>query len=182
MSASSTVLKDLKGEMNHAFGDLYRDYFGTVERFVIHNNGTSADAEDLFQDTMLVLVEKLRQEHFNLTASIKTYVMAIAKHLWLKKLRDVPEMGELDEANYSLFAAGIDRSIENERSYTERLQYYLTKITDHCSRLMQDMFFKNKSIEQIQSDYGYSSKHNAQNQKHKCMKQIIRVKEEDEKK
>lgn len=44
------------------------------------------------------------------------------------------------------------------------------------------MFFKNKPIEQIQKDYGYSTKHNAQNQKHKCVEQIRKVKEQEEKK
>jgi len=37
-------------------------------------------------------------------------------------------------------------------------------------------FFKNNPIEQIPKDYGYYTKHNAQNQKHKCVEQIRKVK------
>jgi hypothetical protein len=44
------------------------------------------------------------------------------------------------------------------------------------------MLFKNKPIEQIQKDYGYSTKHNAQNQKHKCVQQIKKIKEQEDKK
>ena len=44
------------------------------------------------------------------------------------------------------------------------------------------MFFKNKPIEQIQKDYGYSNKHNTQNQKHQSVDQIRKVKEQEEKK
>jgi DNA-directed RNA polymerase specialized sigma24 family protein len=52
-----------------------------VEYFILNNNGRTDDAEDIFQDTMIVLLEKLRQDDFMLTASIKTYIMAIAKNL-----------------------------------------------------------------------------------------------------
>lgn len=38
------------------------------------------------------------------------------------------------------------------------------RVTEHCQGLIHDMFFKEKSIEQIQKEYGYSTKHNAQNQ------------------
>jgi len=31
-----------------------------VNRFIIYNNGRKDDAVDIFQDTMLVLLEKLR--------------------------------------------------------------------------------------------------------------------------
>ncbi len=58
-----------------------------VNRFVTNNNGTTNDAQDIFQDVMLVFVEKVRQDDFHLTASAKTYLMAITKHLWLKKRR-----------------------------------------------------------------------------------------------
>ncbi|WP_025763919.1 RNA polymerase sigma factor [Dyadobacter tibetensis] len=180
--ANQKLLDDLSGNLNHAFGDMYRDYFGMVYHFVSNNNGDRSDAEDLFQDTMLVLVEKLRNDQFELTASLKTYVMAIAKHLWLKRLRTAGHMVPLEDRMTQVLSDDLDRSIENEKTYMDRLQFYMTKITDHCNKLMHDMFFKSKSIEQIQVDYGYSTKHTAQNQKYKCMNQIKRIKEEAEKK
>ena len=39
-----------------------------------------------------------------------------------------------------------------------------------------DIFIENKSIEEIQDKYQYSSRHNAQNQKYKCVEQIKKIK------
>ncbi len=181
MLASSNILIDLKGENNYSFGELYKNYFGMVNRFVNNNNGTTPDAEDLFQDTMLVLVEKLRHDDFYLTASIKTYIMAISKNLWLKKLRTAYRETEFTDAQNNQFYEEITHAIEEEKSYWDKLENYISKITDHCNRLIHDMFFKNKPIEQIQKDYGYTTKHNAINQKHKCVEQIRKVKEQEEK-
>lgn len=174
----------LEAETQFVFGNLYQDYFGMVRRFVLNNNGTSDDAEDIFQDTMLVMVEKLRLDNFVLTAAPKTYVMAIAKNLWLKKLRKVYRETKYDDRNddaYHLLSDDeINLAVDQEKSYWDKLQRYMTKITAHCSRLIQDMFFKHKPVEQVQIEYGYSSRHNTVNQKHKCVEQIRRVKEKEE--
>jgi DNA-directed RNA polymerase specialized sigma24 family protein len=73
------VLTDLKTENNFAFGKLYKDNFYKISSFVKNNNGNEANAEDLFQDAMMVLLEKLRQDQFQLTASIDTYCFVILK-------------------------------------------------------------------------------------------------------
>ncbi len=177
----NNIIIGLKRETNKTFEELYKNYFGLVNRFVNNNNGTTSDAEDIFQDTMLVLVNKLRQDDFQLTASIKTYLMAIAKHLWLKKIRTAKREIEFTDLYDNAFHEEIDLSIEREKTYKDKLQSYLHKITEHCKGLIHDMFFKGKSIKQIHLEYGYSTKHNAINQKHKCVEQIRRVKQSEEK-
>ncbi len=130
---------------------------------------------------MMVLLEKLRQDDFQLTASIKTYIMAIAKNLWLKRLRTAHRVPAFTNIHDNKFYEEIDIAIENEKSYADKLQTFIHKITKHCQGLIHDMFFKEKAIEQIQKEYGYSTKHNAQNQKHKCIEQIRKVKVEAKK-
>lgn len=171
---------DLKIENNFEFGKLYQDNFSKISNFVQNNSGNHADAEDLFQDAMMVLVEKLRKDNFQLTASINTYIYAICKNLWFKKLRDKNHELSVDALQSVDLLMSINNSIEDEKNYLEKLKGYLLKITNHCNRLIHDIFFKEKSIDQIQKDYGYSSRHNAQNQKHKCVQQIKKIKEQDE--
>jgi RNA polymerase sigma factor (sigma-70 family) len=179
---TTEIINDLKDENNLAFGLLYKEYFGMVNHFVTNNSGQKDHAEDIFQDTMLVLIEKLRLDNFELTASIKTYIMAIAKNLWLKQLRTRYRKVEFTEQYDNKFFEDINSSIEQERTFRDKLQNYLHQITKHCKGLIHDIFFKEKAIEQIQKEYGYSTRHNAQNQKHKCIEQIRKVKEADVKK
>lgn len=171
------ILVDLKGENNGAFGELYKLYFDAVDRFVRNNSGNEADAEDVFQDSMVVLLEKLRQDDFRLTASVKTYILAIAKHIWFNRLRRGRKETALPDNLDESYLRDVQRAIDAERSFAERLQSYITSITDHCQRLIQDMFFDAKPIEQIQREYGYANRHTAINQKHKCVEQIRKVKD-----
>jgi len=173
------IIQDLKGENTNAFGNLYKEYFPAVNRFIIHNKGNTEDAEDIFQDTMMVLLEKLRQDNFQLTASIKTYIMAISKNLWLKRLKNNRYETEFSETYTNRFYEEISLAIESEKSYMDKLQNLLHKITKHCQGLIHDMFFKEKTVEEIQKNYGYSNKHTLQNQKYKCVEQIKKVKAEE---
>ena len=181
MENESHIMTDLRGENNLAFGELYKNYFASVEKFIKNNSGSAADAEDLFQDTLVVLLQKLRQDDFVLTASLKTYIMAITKHLWLKKLRVPYQEQAFSEFFSNSLQHQVHSSIEEESSYMEKLMHYMHRISKHCKGLLHDMFFKNKGIAQIQEQYGYSSRHNAINQKHKCVEQIRRVKAAAEK-
>lgn len=173
------ILQDLKTENNFAFGKLYKDNFEKISVFVNNNSGRDEDAEDIFQEAMIVLVQKLRIDHFKLTASINTYVFAICKNLWFKRLRDKNFHVSIEDLHDIQFQNSITRAIEDETSYIEKLKGYLMKISDHCNRMMHDIFYKNKSIKEIQLEYGYTSIHNAQNQKHKCVEQIRKVKNSD---
>lgn len=175
------IIDDLKEENNNAFGQLYKAYFVMVSRFVTNNNGRNDDAEDIFQDTMIVFLGKLRQDDFLLTASIKTYIMAISKNLWLKRLRNANRETELSDIYDNKFYEEINDAIEQEKNYRDKLQNYMHKISNHCQGLIHDIFFKEKAIEKIQQKYGYTTKHNAQNQKHKCIEQIKKVKNQDNK-
>lgn len=114
---SNDILRELRKEKNNAFGQLYAKYFGMVDHFVTHNSGRSTDAEDLFQDTMVTLLEKLRQDNFVLTASLKTYIMAIAKNLWLKRLNAGYKNLEYSGLSESYFQEDLHSSIDQERSY-----------------------------------------------------------------
>ena len=174
------IIADLKTENNFAFGKLYQDNFGKISNFVQKNSGNQADAEDLFQNAMMVLVENLRQDNFQLAASINTYVYAICKNLWFKKLRDKNFELSVEELQSFDFLTSINDAIEDEKTYLEKLKGYLLKITDHCNRLIHDIFFKEKAIDQIQKDYGYSTRHNVHNQTYKCVEQIKKIKDQDE--
>ena len=182
MAPDHLLLADLKCESNHAFGDLYQRYFSGVSRFVTSHGGTVADAEDLFQDTLLALVTQLRRENFILSAALKTYVLAIAKHLWFKRLRtEQRALTRAAAAGDGTKAYGtIDQALDQERTSADRVHQLLHRITAHCQGLIHAMFFHDKTIDIIQQEYGYATRHTAINQKHKCVEQIRRVKENDE--
>jgi len=178
-TTNTLVIDDFKKNSNVAFAILYQQYFTYTKKFVLNNKGNLEDAEDIFQDALLILYEKLYADNFKVYTCLGIYVSGISKNLWLKKLRNKEFLIEIPENYYTKNQAEINLAIENERDYWHKLNDYINSISTHCKNLIQDIFIKNKSIDEIQSKYQYSSKHNAQNQKHKCVEQIRKIKNND---
>jgi RNA polymerase sigma factor (sigma-70 family) len=84
----NTFPDQLKNEDNPSFEILYKCYHPSIEAHIHQNFGSKEDAEDVFQEGIMILLQKVRHENFILTSSLKTYLFAIARNLWLKRLRD----------------------------------------------------------------------------------------------
>lgn len=165
------------------FEDLYTLYYPTVELYILKFNGTTDDAKDVFQDAVIILLEKLERDDFVLTATLKTYVVAICKNIWLKQLRDSKSQNNVsinETHNYSYYEE-IDLFIENEKTYLDKLNFLMSKISSHCDDLLNKMFFSKVNAADIQKQFEYSSNHNLQNQKYKCIQQVKKQKEKQEK-
>jgi RNA polymerase sigma factor (sigma-70 family) len=174
------LVHELKAGQPGFYTDLYRNYYKSIERYILNNSGTKDDAEDIFQDAMLVLLDKLNKDDFRLTATLKTYVFAISKNLWLKRLRNPKhryEVGLDEEMSDSLYNE-YSIAIEEETSAADKVSVLMSKVTHHCNQLLNAMFFEQKSMEQVQQEFGYTTKHNAQNQKYKCIEQMRKLKNE----
>lgn len=156
---------------NEAYKKLYEEYYPMVEKYVLQNSGTSADAKDIFQDTVIILHDKALHKTLAITASVKTYIYSIARNLWLKKLREkkTKEIIDLDETEESIEQRIID--VEDKQGILQKLSKALHKMTGHCKMLLYSMFFRKKSLAAIAEEHNYKNIHTAQNQKYKCLEQ-----------
>lgn len=173
MPKDNEILDGLRSGDESAFALLYKEYYPATERYVTNNSGTADDAKDVFQDSMVILIEKIFKTDFELTASLKTYMFAISKNIWLKRIRSTSGRieSELTDEVLHDYQQQIEDWVDHERTQAEKVQLLLKKVTDHCYRLLRSMFFLEKNIDEIQDEFGYSSRHNAQNQKYKCIEQ-----------
>jgi RNA polymerase sigma factor (sigma-70 family) len=65
---------------------LYKKFYKEICSMVKSNSGNQMDAEDLFQDALLVIYQKISGEGLILNSSFNTYLYSICWHLWLQKL------------------------------------------------------------------------------------------------
>ncbi|MBO9204809.1 MULTISPECIES: RNA polymerase sigma factor [Niastella] len=169
--SDDSLLSQLKNEENAAFDYLYESCFPSVTKYIRQNTGSEQDAEDIFQESVIVLLSKIRQPEFLLTASLKTYMFSISKNLWLKKLRDsrsvmvavedcLPDMAT-DEKG-TAYGNGND------------LLIWLKKLTANCQRILKAIFYFNEPMESLIIKMGWKNKHTASNQKYKCIEQLRR--------
>lgn len=169
--SDDTLIDKLKKEESASFGLLYKLYYPTIANFIKQNSGSAQDAEDIFQETIIVLLNKVRQPEFVLTASLKTYLFAIAKNCWLKKLRNDKQV--VIAADDQTIVEIQDLLPEQEENANKvKVVTWLQKITAHCQRILKAIFYLNEPMDNLMIKMGWKNKHTATNQKYKCIEQI----------
>jgi RNA polymerase sigma factor (sigma-70 family) len=170
MTADEILLDGLKAKTERSIYDTYTQYYPAVEKYVLMNSGNAQDAEDIFQDTVMVLLNYVSKDDFKLTCSMKTLVFAIARRLWLKQLRSRSRnetLLELETAQKD-FLTDWDEVEITERRYNS-LPQVLSRISVHCSGLLKELFLTGKIPE------NYKNNHSMRNQKYKCLEQARKM-------
>ncbi len=161
---------------------IYQQYFHIVNGWLIKNGGAAADAADVFQEAMVVLFEKAADEDFRLTCSIGTYLFAISKRLWYKKLERqnrepvfFKEDADGEEESYGgVYEDDISAHQERETHY-EQLNAALDQIGEPCRSLLKAFYHHDKSMQEIAADFGYTNPDNAKTQKYKCLTRLRKL-------
>ena len=76
----NNLLIRLKGNnINEPVQELYRSYFESVVYYLKGLGCSEEDAQDIFQESILILIEQVQQDKFKGDSSVKTYLTGI-KH------------------------------------------------------------------------------------------------------
>ncbi|MDN5216775.1 sigma-70 family RNA polymerase sigma factor [Fulvivirgaceae bacterium BMA12] len=176
-----SAIKSGGRQEEEAIGFLIEKDYGKIENLIVKRNGSVADAEDIFQEALTVLILNIRKGAFKGESTVHTYLYAICKGMWYKRFKkytresdhhagmmvhdldeETPEAVMLDEEQKSLLHQLFDQLRENckEVLLYWGMSYSMTEIADMLS-------FSNAQV--------------AMNKKNKCLKQLKKLMGEDSK-
>ena len=170
-----------KGERG-ATEQIYKQQFPIINGWLLKNGGSSDDSADLFQEAMVVLFGKVQNPGFELTCSIGTYLFSISKNLWYKKLqknqKEATRFFDNTESENDGIGVNYDEDVKvhHEReAHFDQLDAALGQIGEPCRSLLQAFYHKDKSMQEIAVDFGYTNPENAKTQKYKCLTRLRKL-------
>lgn len=160
LSADARFLEELRGGAPTAFEALYRRYYRMAEDLVLRLNGNRDDAKDVFQETLFVLVKKLREPGFSLSGKLSTFIYAVTRNIWLKKTgktaleislenKDMADFGLPEDAPGSMSEEEEDALI---RAMNEKMQ----ELEEGCRSILLYVFYQQLSHGEIARRCGYT--------------------------
>ena len=156
------------------FRYLYQSYYKMVEQYILRNKGTLEDAKDIFQDTLICFYTNVKQGSYSHQAKISTYLFAVAKNIWLKKLRKEKQATAYAEAQENEEHFSLDNALlaleYNERQIA--LSQLLREAGEKCLHLLKCFYYEKMSMVEIANHLGLASKDVAKNQKSRCLKKL----------
>lgn len=155
---------------------IYRKNLPSVKRYVTSNSGTSSDAEDIFQEALIVIYEKVREGQLQLKSSLSTFIFSICKNIWLKVLRRKNRGFVRLDAGDLISEENLIESIENSEKYLLYRKYF-QKLDSGC-QLVISLFISGTKTEEVMSITGYSNAH-VRKKRFECKRKLIEMIERD---
>ncbi len=163
------IEKQNQAFINSSMHFLYSQYFHPVKNYVLKNSGNADEADDLFQDALVIFYVKVRKGEYRKTSSLKTYLFGIARNLWLKELR-------------RRRTAHKHLKVEDESDFQEELIIQKSQMTirkvmelinEECKQLLIDFYFEGKTMASLTTKYGLGSEAATKNKKYRCLQKLI---------
>lgn len=170
------IVSALRNEDNSVvLRELYKTHYPMVVNLVCSNSGTEQEAKDVYQECLIAFYERVRQPGFTLTCKIKTYLYAVCRRLWLKRLSEKKRFPDI--APGEVFPQIEEEMAEIEES--EKKFMFIGKSLDNlgepCRSIIEDFYVRDLSMDDIRDKHGYTSAENAKNQKYKCLQRLKKI-------
>jgi len=147
-----------------------------IMNMVCLNSGTEQEAKDIYQDAVIAFYERVQHPEFVLTCKIKTYLFAVSRRLWLKRLAEKKRYyGKIEESETFLEIDEEMVDMEAREETFQRMAKSLDELGEPCRSILEDFYFTGLSMETIRDKFGYTNADNAKNQKYKCLQRLKKI-------
>jgi len=167
------ILDALRNGDESPLEQLFHQNRRPVASLVIKNHGTQDDAEDVLQEALVVLWERIRSGTFVHQAKLSTFIYATARNIWLRRLsrqrREFPATDDIvdtisDDSN------PLDELEENEQIVAVRRA--MEQLGNPCRDLLLLYYWEERSMEEIAVKLGFANADTAKSKKYQCKKSL----------
>jgi len=153
---------------------IYKNFYYKVNLYIKKNSGTDDDANDVFQEAIIVVYRKLKANDLVINCSFETYLYSVCKFLWLKQLTRQKSEKEM-MVDSAIFETEFDHDFSELVEKNERFKLYqkhFQLLGSDCQKLLQ-LFFDKVPLKQIAQIMGFSGEKYVKKRKFKCKEYLV---------
>lgn len=130
-------------EGNHTLlGELYELHAPSVANWVKQNNGSLADARDVFQEAMVAIYNKACDASFILTCPIGALLFQISRNKWIDQIRkktkdEKVRIMERERYDSAHDAVSQVEAIQEEEIRQSKLNKAFAQLSELCQKLLK---------------------------------------------
>ncbi len=159
------------GDLN-GLDAIYAKFLPPVTSLIRSKGGNADDAQDVFQDALMIIYEKCRHGDFIIETKFYSYLMVICRNLWGNRLqkKSFKEVTLPEQVKHQ-----SDDDIVQLIYQEEEEQLFWSsfeKLGEDCKKILQ-LFFKKVKMEKIMEIMGFGSVSYTKKRKHQCKNKLV---------
>lgn len=152
----SEIIAGIRSKNNKVLSEFYRANLPNVRKFVVENSGDEDDANDVMQEGIILIYQKIQKESLHVNVSINAYLLATCKNIWLMRLRRKKKM--IVNSDQIDILEGTEESLIFNLVQAEKNNLYrkhFLQLDQSCMDLLTQVF-DGKSMKEIADSMGIS--------------------------
>jgi len=165
------IIECLRSRQSHVVRYLSDRYLPMIRLLIYKAGGTPEDAKDIFQDGLIIMIEKIDSNDFVLTCKFKTFLYSVCRNLWLSVLEKRRAAAnylnrKLDEEITIDFAEEYDNKV-----YQELIVNIYESLDPVCQQILK-LYWEEYSPKEIAEKLGYTYGY-VRKKKSECQQEFI---------
>ena len=172
--SDEAILEGLRLRSDYIINFIYKEFFPLIRFLVTENGGAAEDAEDIFQDGIIILYNKISLNQLVLTSSFKTYMYSVCRNLWLQKLNKRKAIYDklTDVEEFIDLPTDILQETSNAEAEMHRIiQIHFLSLPEDCQKVLK-LFIKNIPLREIAGIMGFKTENYAKTRKYLCKEDL----------
>ncbi len=178
---SKSLIQSIRnGDNDKVLEYLYKDPLRKIRKFILNNSGTLDDADDVFQDAIMVLFHYVKTGKYKEEYELDGFLFRVAKNAWIDLARKRQKVIKKELQGFDL-SDGSD--VLKDMISEERLSTFHTlfnQLEENCRRILSFVIFDKKSMKEIASIMGFKDEKVSKNQHYRCKQYFSKLVMENE--
>ncbi len=169
-----------QGSNDKALAYLYDKPLQKIRKYILSNNGTREDANDVFQDAVVILFNQVRKDKYKEKFEIEGFLYSVARNLWIDKMRK--EKRKVTDAAFvsndlSDFNDHLNDLIVKEKSAALRTVF--DRLDEKCRKILLYVIYEKRSMKEISQKMGYNNENVAKTNHYRCKQYLSKMVKDD---
>lgn len=143
---------------------IYKKFVPKVIHYIKNNSGDEDRAQDVVQETLVLLFNQAKSNKLQLTCPFDAYFFLLCKRRWLNEIKKVSNKGVTISDDYASINESEEQMVAKSEIFNEKQQLFdamFSKLGEKCQELLK-LSFTIKSLEEVAEKlnvtYGYVRK------------------------
>ncbi len=177
-NANEEYIKAIVNGDNPGLQRIYEDFLPRIRYLVTTNGGREADAQDVFQNAIILIYEKAKKPDFKLSSGFYTLLHGICRNLWgnrlqKKSFKEVTIPEQLKYSSEDDVQADIEQ-LEEQNVFWESFR----QLGADCQKLLR-LFFDKEKMDKITQLMGFGSVSYTKKRKFQCKEKLVELVKSD---
>ena len=171
-TSDSSWVDGLRRNDPAAMRGLYKAHFPAVRQYVLQNSGTVSDAQDVFQEAVIILWMNAKQGRLSTGTENGPggFLFRVAKNKWLDVVRSAAHKHMKVVHNDQVLEHRSDAPDDIEERIT-RLRGVYEKLDDKCRTILDQYYYERKDLATIAAGMGVEED-SIRTIKYRCMMKL----------